>query len=133
MENFIGLGVYLASFINLLIASWLYRKSDRLNKEMKQQLQRRKELNDEIQANEIQIEILTGQELIKRLQHEYEKTIMHPANIVRGMSYDDFINWLELGTDEDIANAREVFEKEGMEQYVNIIDGYLKNKQQKDG
>jgi hypothetical protein len=59
----------------------------------------------------------------------YEK-LTNPKNIVEGMSFDEFMDWLELGASEnDLLSAKKAFEKEeGMEEYIKIIDMQIKLK-----
>ena len=64
----------------------------------------------------------------------YEK-LTDPANIVKGMSYDDFQDWLDLAlTRDDLVAALERFKKEkGLMDYVKVIEAYIKNYDEKDG
>lgn len=57
----------------------------------------------------------------------YEK-IIKPSNLVKDMSYDDFIDWLDLGDEEDVMAALDAFKKDGVTEYVKIIKAYLKNR-----
>ena len=64
----------------------------------------------------------------------YEK-LTDPAKVVKGMSYDDFQDWLDLAlTRDDLVAALDRFKKEkGLTDYVKVIEAYIKNYDEKDG
>ena len=49
-----------------------------------------------------------------------------PSNIIEGMDYDEFVDWLELGTAEDIKCAMVEFKKDGLSDHVAIMKSFLK-------
>lgn len=63
----------------------------------------------------------------------YEK-LEEPKKTVKGMSYDDFNDWLEKAqTREDLEEALAKFRTEkGMSEYVRIIEAYIKNYDEKE-
>jgi hypothetical protein len=64
----------------------------------------------------------------------YEK-LTDPQNIVKGMSYDEFMEWLDLALcRKDLTSALERFKNtEGMEDYVKILEIYIKNYDEENG
>jgi len=66
---------------------------------------------------------------IQELVDFYEKMI-NPRELTRGMSYDEFTEWVELGTIEEVESAISSFEKENMNEHVEIMKIYIKNKKQ---
>lgn len=133
-EILLPVAIYLASVINLIIASWLYRKTTRINRDATNEINHAMEMQKQIEkdlkqrhGNDIEVQFLTKEEFFRAIGQSYQRAI-HPAQIVRGMSYDDFIDWLEIGTIEDVKCAREVFAEHNMQQHVRIIDGWLENK-----
>jgi hypothetical protein len=60
--------------------------------------------------------------------------LTNPKNIVKDMSYDEFMDWLELAvTKDDLLAAKRAFEKEGgLEDHIKIIDLHIKLKYGKD-
>lgn len=52
----------------------------------------------------------------------YEQLIDNPLNIVGDMSYDEYCDWLDLGTKEDLKATLEKFVSEKMPQdYIEIL------------
>ena len=47
-------------------------------------------------------------DFIMNIVDAYDNIIL-PKELVKNMSYDDFIDWLELGTEQDIIEAIKVF------------------------
>lgn len=59
----------------------------------------------------------------------FYESISKPSELVKGMTYDDFHDWLDLGTEEDIRDALKVFKEDGtVSDHVAQIEGYLKHK-----
>jgi hypothetical protein len=58
------------------------------------------------------------------------KALIDPHNIVKGMTFDDFMEWLEIATTEDdLLAAKEAFiEAKGLDEYVKVIDIHIKLK-----
>lgn len=61
---------------------------------------------------------------------KFYKKLTNPHNIVKDMTYDDFIDWLDLAeTEEDLIYAKEAFKEEkGLEEYVKIIESQIKHR-----
>ena len=96
------------------------------------------ELDREVRKTEI--ECIKMLEQIKQEQRKLEKlksegitnivdaydNIIIPTELVKNMSYDDFIDWLELGSKQDIEAAIKVFERYNLTGYVEIMKIHLK-------
>ena len=65
-----------------------------------------------------------------QIDEKFYKKLTNPKNIVKDMSYDDFVDWLDLADDkEDLLAARDAFEREeGMEEYVKIINSQIRHR-----
>jgi hypothetical protein len=61
------------------------------------------------------------QEGIRKLELAYLE-IAEPENLVRNMSYDEFVDWAELGTKEDIECAIKEFNKVGLKDHVRVME-----------
>ncbi len=60
---------------------------------------------------------------------KFYEDFSEPYNLTRGMSFDEFHDWLALGTEEDVIAALERFRQDGrVQSYVEMIEGYLKHK-----
>ena len=55
------------------------------------------------------------------LQQAY-LVLIHPEEMVREMTYDEFVDWVELGTKEDIECAIEEFRKYNLDDHVTIME-----------
>lgn len=65
---------------------------------------------------------------IDKLDEAYQDLIK-PESLVKDMSYDEFMEWLELGTKEDIQAALKRFEEteSGMQHHCEIMRIKLKS------
>ena len=55
-------------------------------------------------------------------------TFSDPRNITKDMTYDDFMDWLDLSrSEQDIVSAIVAFEKVGLKEHVKIMKQYLKD------
>ena len=62
-----------------------------------------------------------------RLNDLYEEIISNPLNVIGNMSYDEYMDWLDMGSEDDLRAALRVFEKNEMpEDYIEIIKIKLK-------
>lgn len=127
--------VYLVSIANLLIGAYLFRKSTSINDETKKIVEETSKRIDEktravleSRKQNINIRFVMMDDMDMMPDDETMRNIMHPANIVRDMDYDDFMDWLDIGGLDDVLAARDAFNECGMMQHVNIIDSYIKNK-----
>jgi len=68
-------------------------------------------------------------EPIQELVSGYLDLLKHPIKIVGGMTYDEYCDWLELGSLEDLIETRKVFVKDNLTRYVDVIDIYIKKPQ----
>ena len=48
--------------------------------------------------------------------------MIEPKKLVEGMSYDDFVDWVEIGTREDIECAIRVFKNWGLNDHVRVME-----------
>lgn len=64
------------------------------------------------------------------MDEKFYQKLSDPKNIVKGMTYDDFSNWLDLAlSKEDLLEARTAFEEVGgLEEYIKVIDAHIKVK-----
>lgn len=58
--------------------------------------------------------------------NNFYEIVKDPKNIVEGMDYDDFMDWLELGDKDDIEAAIVEFEKAGLTEHVKVMKAHLK-------
>lgn len=68
-------------------------------------------------------------ELVEQLVSGYEDLLKHPIKIVGKMTYDEYCDWLELGSLEDLIETRKVFVKDNLTRHINVIDIYIKKLQ----
>jgi len=54
------------------------------------------------------------------LNKAYEE-IIEPKNLIKNMNYDEFVDWAEIGTKEDIECAIRVFQAWGLKDHVKIM------------
>tara|TARA_R100000541_G_scaffold57994_1_gene68622 strand:+ start:179 stop:607 length:429 start_codon:yes stop_codon:yes gene_type:complete len=59
---------------------------------------------------------------------EFYEKLTQPSVLTDEMSYDDFLDWLELGTEDDVKSAMEAFIKDGLDEHVKIMKLHLKMK-----
>ena len=59
---------------------------------------------------------------------EFYLSMIAPPELVNGMTYDEFCDWVELGTREYIEDAIIEFKKCGMDEHVHIMEIILKRK-----
>lgn len=64
------------------------------------------------------------------MDEKFYSRLSDPKNIVKGMDYDDFNDWLSLAVDKkDLLSARDAFvEAGGLEEYIKAIDAFIKVK-----
>jgi len=58
---------------------------------------------------------------LNQITNYYENLLSDPRLVVGDMDYDEFVDWLELGTVEDIEEAILVFAKHNMFHHVEIM------------
>lgn len=51
--------------------------------------------------------------------------IIIPTELVKNMTYDDFIDWLELGTKQDIIETIKIFERYNLNTHIKIMKIHL--------
>ena len=54
--------------------------------------------------------------------------LIEPENLVKRMSYEEFVEWAELGTKEDLQFAICEFEKAGLHDHVKIMEIVMRKK-----
>lgn len=60
---------------------------------------------------------------------KFYEDISDPYNLTKNMTYDEFHDWLGLGTEEDVVAALERFREDGrVKEHVKMIEGYLRMK-----
>lgn len=59
----------------------------------------------------------------------YLELLKNPKKVVGNMSYDEYCEWLEDGSLDDLLAARTVFEKENLTEHIKVIDIYIKKLQ----
>lgn len=60
---------------------------------------------------------------------KFYETFSEPYNLTKGMTFDEFHDWLALGEMDDVIAALYRFREDGrVQQYVEMIEGYLKHK-----
>ena len=60
-------------------------------------------------------------ENLNEITNFYENLISDPHSVVGDMDYDEFVDWLELGTVEDIEEAILVFAAHNMFHHVTVM------------
>ena len=107
-----------------------------------QLIKERKLKQYESDLNEIDLGLLDLEETLTNKMREFKHAIdkynnsnksindaylglIDPCEVVKGMSYDEFIDWLELGTKDDILQAIKVFEEKKLVEHVKIMNIYL--------
>jgi|GEM_PF-6166835 len=58
--------------------------------------------------------------------NEFYELVKNPKNIVDGMDFDQFLDWLELGNEDDVRAALKEFEDAGLEEHVKVMKVHLK-------
>lgn len=56
---------------------------------------------------------------------DYYESIIAPETIVDGMDYDEFHEWVELGTKDEIECAIVEFKKSNLPHHVKIMEIYI--------
>lgn len=59
---------------------------------------------------------------------EFYLSIITPPELVDGMDYDEFCDWVEIGKPEYIEDSIIEFKKYGMDDHVKIMEIILKRK-----
>jgi len=57
---------------------------------------------------------------VAKLEKAY-KEIIKPSNLVNGMTYDEFLDWVEIGTIDEIECAIKAFEKDDLQEHIKIM------------
>jgi len=58
---------------------------------------------------------------INEMKEFFDKNLLEPEKLVEGMTYDDFVEWVEIGTIEEIEDAILTFANAEMYQHVDIM------------
>ena len=66
---------------------------------------------------------------IQQIITGYPELLKHPKNVVGKMSYDEYCEWLEEGSLEDLIEARKVFDKDDLQEHIKVMDIYIKKLQ----
>ena len=62
---------------------------------------------------------------------EFYMSIITPPELVDGMDYDEFCDWVEIGTKEYIEDAIVEFKKYNLIDHVKVMEIILRNKSYK--
>lgn len=62
------------------------------------------------------------------IEQLYKEYISNPRNIVGHMGFDEYMEWLELGTIEDAKKVRQILVEHEMYNFVKMTDAYIKKK-----
>ena len=68
-------------------------------------------------------------EPIQELVSGYLDLLKNPIKIVGDMTYDEYSDWLELGTLDDLIATRKVFVKNKLTRHIDVLDIYIKKLQ----
>lgn len=68
-----------------------------------------------------------SQQRVENHNEFYEK-LSQPSVLTEDMSYDEFCDWLELGTEDDIRAAIKAFKQDGLDEHVEVMELHLKMK-----
>lgn len=60
--------------------------------------------------------------------NEFYDKLSKPEVLTKDMSFDEFLDWLELGTESDVRAAIAAFEKDGLDEHVKVMKIHLKLK-----
>lgn len=60
--------------------------------------------------------------------NEFYEKLSKPKTLTEDMSYDEFCDWLELGTEEDVKSAIKAFKEDGLDSHVEVMELHLKQK-----
>lgn len=95
------------------------------------------EIKKEMEKEGLDVTML-GEGNADRDPYELDKIyegIIRPSNLVKNMSYDNFHDWLDLSDcREDLMSTLIAFKTEGgLEDYVKIIEIYIKNYDKENG
>lgn len=78
---------------------------------------------EELKAETKRLESLKNESIVN-IVDAYENIIL-PTELVKDMTYNDFIDWLELLTKEDIIQAIKVFERYKLNNHVKVMRIYV--------
>lgn len=65
-------------------------------------------------------------EAVEQVTDAYESMI-DPVSFVSDMTIDEFCDWLQLGSEEDVKATLRAFEKCDLPAHISIIKGHLKS------
>lgn len=68
-----------------------------------------------------------GGETIEKLINVYEE-LVDPVELVKYLTDDEFLDWLDEGTEEDVRATLSKFQESKMGKYLGFIIGHLKHK-----
>lgn len=75
---------------------------------------------------------LTGQWFNQKQEvidhNEFYEKLSTPSVLTEDMNFDEFLDWLDLGTEEDVQAAIKAFEKDGLDEHVKVMKVHLKLK-----
>lgn len=60
--------------------------------------------------------------------NEFYEKLSKPSVLTEDMSFDEFLDWLDLGTESDVRAAIAAFEKDGLTEHVKVMKVHLKLK-----
>lgn len=69
---------------------------------------------------------LPDKEDIDEIVKSFEKMHKQPFNIIKDMGLDEFYDWLDDGTIDEVKQCRRVLAEESKNEWVSKIDAYLK-------
>ncbi len=69
---------------------------------------------------------LPDREDVEEIVKSFEKTHKTPFNTIKNMGLDEFYDWLDDGTIEEVKQCRRVLAEESKTEWVYKIDAYLK-------
>ena len=59
----------------------------------------------------------------------YQNITADPWNLIKDMTYNEYMDWLDIGTKEDLEATLEVFEKSNVPKcFIDILKIELKNR-----
>lgn len=132
MINLISNILFIVAFI--VFYFFIYRYRERLLKNYESELkeydillreQEKKcfQMLEELKAETKRLESLKNESIVN-IVDAYENIIL-PTELVKDMTYNDFIDWLELLTKEDIIQAIKVFERYKLNNHVKVMRIYV--------
>lgn len=64
-----------------------------------------------------------------KIENKYKELIANPINIIGNMSYDEYIDWLEIGSTEDLKRTLIKFKESNVPiTYINVLSLVLDKK-----